>query len=569
VSAGAAKILGNEKGVALVISLLILVVLTGMGVAVLMMAEMDGAVSGSYRVQRTGEAATDGALEMAMAMIFNNHAQMSLPININAGWSGSGDVIYQDGDMDVTVSAAYKLEDTINYNDGESYADEIVRYGRDYNYGNAMRNTGRQPVYTVTMADNVTGGRAQADVIAALGYQTPSALFVKGQVNIRRDNWVTEETIEITSDGSRPALATAVDAGQVFIQRAVATAQQGPVELWNYTDQDGNLWLYRINWCPDANPVNPTYVNPDCNADPYPRTCWWAGWLDYCPQFNGQTPLASGDNLLPDDYNYLHPDVYDEVSAAGEVALGNHAKAREMQFILLGAGNRDEPQATLDADPGLFNFDRSSPAVVQYSYSMPGDGTLQAMIGADFTDFRDLADTVIVGDETVPFFVGAGAPVAWDHGKNLTGMSFGTAATPQIVFFESNMNDDGTYIGGTNELALVTDAGTKVQGFGILVVNGDLIIQGSIDWKGLMLVRGDLSFWPWAGGDIADRSDATLSTTWKGWIMVGGNLDLKTFYGGSIFLGYEEGEAAAIEAIIEGAIPNRVLSWRKLYPIPD
>jgi hypothetical protein len=569
VRGGIGKTLGNQRGVALVVSLLVLVVLTGLGVAALMMAEMDTAISGSYRVQRTGEAAADAALELAMAMIFTRHPQMSLPISIDPTWTGSGDVTYQDGDLDVTVSTLYKAEDNINYNDGETYPDEIVRYGRDYNYGSSHRTTGRQPVYTVTITDNVSGGQAQADVIASVGYQSPAALFVKGQVEIRKDNWATEETIEIVSDGSRPALATAVDSTQVFIQRATATAQQGPVELRNYNDQDGNLYLHRINWCPDADPVNPNWVNPDCNADPYPRNCWWAAWLAFCGQFNGTTPLATGDDLLPDNYNYLHPDVYDDGSVAIEVAGGGYAKARDMEFILLGIGDRDALSNELDADPTLFNFDQASASVIQYVYPMPGDGTIEAMVGTDFTDFRALADTVVVGNENVPFFTGAGAPISWDHGKNLTGMSFGTQGAPQVVFFESNMNDDGTYIGGKNALALVTSAGTRVQGYGVLVVNGDVIIQGNIDWKGLMLIRGNLLFWPWAGGDIADRSDGSLSTTWRGWIMIGGNLELKTFYGGSVYLGYEEGEAAAIEDIIETAIPNRVLSWRKLYPIPD
>ncbi|MFC1656951.1 hypothetical protein ACFL2P_00050 [Candidatus Moduliflexota bacterium] len=569
---GIGKRLGNEKGVALVLSLLFLVVLTGFGTAVLMMAEMDTAVSGGYRVQRTGEAATDAALELAMAMIFTYQPQMSLPLNIDPSWAGSGNILFQDGDLDVTLSAVYKAEDNINYNDSETYPDEIVRYGRDYNYGSSFRSTGRQPVYTVTLTDNITGAGAQADVVASLGYQSPAALFVKGQVEIKKDNWATEETIEITSDGGRPAIATAVDASQVFIQRAVAVpASPGgaPAELMLTTDQNGDGILYRINWCPDADPVNPTYVNPDCNADPYPRNCWWAAWVDWCGQFNGNTPNPFGDDLLPDNYNYLHPDVYDDGSVAVEVAGGNYAKAREMEFILVGVGERDSPAAALNADPGLFNFDKTSPSVIQYSYAMPGDGTIQAMVGADFTDLRDVADTVIVGNENVPFFTGAGTPISWDHGKNLTGMSFGTAAAPQIVFVESNMNDDGTYIGGKNRLALVTNAGSRVQGHGILVVNGDVIIQGSIDWTGLMIVRGDLFFWPWSGGDIPDRSDASLSTTWKGWVMVGGNLELKTYYGGSIYLGYNADEAAAIEDLILSTVPNRVLSWRKLYPIPD
>jgi hypothetical protein len=565
-------ILGNQRGIALVVSLLLLVVLTGIGTAVLVMARMDAAVSGSYRVQRTGEAAADAALELSMAMIFKRHPLLSLPVSLDPAWTGTGDVLYQDGDLDVTLAAAYKEENNINYNNTETYADEFVRYGRDYNYGSSFRNTGRQPVYTVTVRDNVTQASAQADVIATVGYTSPSALFVKGQIDVRKDNWANEETIEIISDGSRPAIATTSDASQVFIQRALtvpASPGGAPVEMMLTTDQAGGDILYRINWCPDPDPTSPTWVNPNCAADPYPRNCWWAAWVAWCGQFNGNTPNPFGDDLLPNDYNYLHPDVFDDAAILAEIGGGNYAKAREMEFILTGVGDRDVAAASLNADPTLFVFDQSNPAVIQYNYAMPGDGTLEYMVGADFSDFRDLADIVLVGNENVPFFTGAGAPVTWDHGKNVTGMSFGTQAAPQVVFVESNMNDDGTYIGGMNRLALVTTAGARVQGHGILVVNGDLIIQGTIDWTGLMIVRGDLYFWPWAGGGVPDRSDASLSTTWKGWIMVGGNLQLKTMYGGSIYLGYDQGEAEAIEDIIEGAIPNRVLSWRRLYPIPD
>jgi len=143
-------------------------------------------------------------------------------------------------------------------------------------------------------------------------------------------------------------------------------------------------------------------------------------------------------------------------------------------------------------------------------------------------------------------------------------MSFGTQGAPQVVFFESNMNDDGTYIGGQRELTLVTTGGA-VQGYGILIINGDANIQGSIDWTGLMIVRGNLVFRPWQGGTAAARSDATLKSDWSGWIMIGANMELWTWYGGTIILGYTTTDAANIKGIIAASIPHKILSWRKVY----
>jgi hypothetical protein len=513
--------LRGQEGVALIISLVILVLITGLGIGAIMYARMDASVSGYYRAQREAEVAADSALELAMAMIFSDDPLLQLPINIDGSWTGSGDIVYQDTNLDVTLSVAYKPENTINYNATETFADEVVRYGQDYNYAGALKALGKQPVYTVTLIDNKTGLKAEADIISQLGFRTPAAIFVRGGANstidMMKNPYATEEKIEVTSGEGAPALATVLDATDVFIQHALTT--------YVHSTSGNNM---------------------------------------YQDQRNNPADEDDGHTFFIDAANYLYPDVATDGEIAAAIAAGDFNDARDWQHCLLGVGDPTEDldgYATLaEAQEEAFNFDQNDPDVVEYGYTMPGGGTLEELVGADFPDFRDLADQVLSGDETVTLADGSSV----DQGKNLSGMTFGTGGNPQIVFFESNMNDDGSYIGGQRELTLVT-AGGAVQGFGILVVNGDVNIQGSINWTGLMLIRGDLIFRPWQGGTAGTRSDDTLRSEWNGFIMIGGDMELWTWYGGTIILGYTTQDVATIKGIISSAIPHKVLNWRRLY----
>jgi hypothetical protein len=513
----------GERGMALVITMLILTLITAMGLSAMMMANMDATVTGYHRSQRTGEIAVDGALELTMAMLFGDEPSLNLPIGIDDTWPGTGDIVYRDGDLDVTLNINYKLEDSINYNVIEGYPDEVVRYGQDYNYAGAQKLIGKQPVYTVSLVDNRTGTRAEADLISQLGFKTPAAIFPMGdtQILMRKNPWGTEEMIEITSGAGTPALATTLGPGSVLIQHAVSTSCTGTI----VTDQPAGESWERCNYTDNAGATH-----------------------DYARHQTAGT--------------YLYEQLFTDAQITAATVPGNFNAAREMQFCLLGVGDRTADlngAADINAAKLIFNFDQTDPAVVLYNYDMQGT-TLEEMIGASFADFRGLADPVLSGDESV-YDVAAGANVP---GKNLSGMTFGTVAAPQIVFFEGNMDDDGNYTGDPT-LTLVTTAGTQVQGYGILVINGDANIQGSINWTGLMLVRGDMVFKPYQGGSNNDRSDFTLATRWKGWIMIGKDLDLWTYWGGTIILGYTSAESTAIKGIISAAIPHKVLNWRKMY----
>jgi len=180
---------------------------------------------------------------------------------------------------------------------------------------------------------------------------------------------------------------------------------------------------------------------------------------------------------------------------------------------------------------------------------------LETMFGQSFADLKSLADQEFTCTSTVNLPTGGSS----NYGCNLSGVNLGTSAAPQVVYF------NGT--GNNNRVALVTNAGTQVSGFGILVIDGDAgaDIVGSINWRGLMIIKGNLQFRPWQGGSNAARSGPELATQWNGFIIIGGNLDLWTYWGGSIILGYGSSEVAAIKGVISSTVPHKVLSWRRAY----
>ena len=130
--------------------------------------------------------------------------------------------------------------------------------------------------------------------------------------------------------------------------------------------------------------------------------------------------------------------------------------------------------------------------IVCYNFQMPTAQApltqLETMFGQSFADLKSLADQVLTCNQTVNLPTGGTS----NYGCNLSGVSMGTSASPQVVYI------NGT--GNTNPVALVTNAGTQVSGFGILIIDGDADIVGSINWRGLMLIRGNLQFRPWQGG---------------------------------------------------------------------
>jgi hypothetical protein len=555
----------DEGGFAMIAALLIMVLITGLAGAALLLAQMDVAVAGNYRAQRVAEVAADGGVELLKAMIFGNNASLHLPMSVPTDGTAATwhtDVTYADADLSIAMSIKYKQEDTINFNTSETYADEVVRYGQDYNYQQA-RAIGKQAVYSVTASDARTGTKVEGDLISTIGFKTPGALYVGGTAHAQSYMWSTEEKVEVTAGAGTPALATSSTAANITLETVRESTCTGLMPAAGAT----TAYYNAANSSGGGNNIEYA-ISP-----PYPA------------------PAVPA----PTSTNYLHQRVYCPSEVLARKNAGDYNAAREMVHLLFGTGDRNADlnaaytgagggvagataanalfkfyNTSVDSGSATYDFpvaftNPAAPAlpacsgVVCYGYPLPTPGTttgcpagltgFECMVGTSFADLKVLADQVITCTATVSGPTGS-AP----NGCNLSGVTLGTATDPQVVFFNA-----------PSTITLVTNAGTQVSGYGVLVVDGNVDVVGSINWTGLMLVRGNLTFKPWQGGSNAARSGPDLSTTWKGFIMIGGNLDLWTYYGGSIILGYNSADLDTVRSIISSSVPHKVLSWRRAY----
>jgi hypothetical protein len=501
--------------------------------------------------------------------------------------------------------------------------DHVVRYGRDYNFQGAQKLIGRQPVYTATFVDNKTGVKGEADLISTIGFTTPSALFCGGKVHMQKYQWATEESIEVTAGAGTPAVATAAHTNASITIETVresttftgtttvaAAAAAGATSL-TVASTTGFTAPYQLMY--GINKYLITCAGRDathftgCTGLPAPAVV--GTFVNVTSKSTNPSYVAvnpSSTNEYAVNSSYLHQRVYRPAEVQASKVAGLYDQARDSVHVLLGVGDRlagldsaftaagggsagaaaanarfrfynpsaDSASSVYDV-PVAFNNSVSPhqcSGIVCYDYAMPAGATpqaqLEAMFGQSFADLRSLADHPAFScTSTVSLPTGGSS----NYGCNLTTIFnedhtadgilanevFGTPTKPRVTYF------NGT--GNTNPVSLVTDAGTQVSGFGILIIDGDADIVGSINWRGLMLIRGDLQFRPWQGGTQALRSGPALATRWNGFLIIGGDLDLWTYWGGSIILGYSSADVAAIKGIISSTVPHKVLSWRRSY----
>ena len=196
-----------------------------------------------------------------MNYIFNGYSDSKggrVPVGINTAWKGWSSIPYKDADLDIKFNVNYKkttgLGDT-NYKDGAPVGD-IVKYGQDYKYANAIPLTGSQPVYTVTVTDNKTKMQVGADLITTMQFKTVGALFVRGTVSIHKDGLANDENIWFQSgDANMPALVTTKPKGpNVWIQHVASKALATNTDCTNSSPNYNNI--------PPANPSGAAF---ECN----------------------------------------------------------------------------------------------------------------------------------------------------------------------------------------------------------------------------------------------------------------------------------------------------------------
>ncbi len=121
--------------------------------------------------------------------------------------------------------------------------------------------------------------------------------------------------------------------------------------------------------------------------------------------------------------------------------------------------------------------------------------------------------------------------------NNSSSCTFGTTEAPQITYFTSG---DGVTVHSNG----------NISGAGILIVEGGLRIQGTVDWRGLILVRGPTEI------DYDMDTDITGSATLYGALWT---TDLSFEVGGSAIVQYSsQGLALANQSGGGGALPAPV-----------
>lgn len=604
----------NERGTALVITLLLLLLVTGLGIASVMMGITDLADSGSFYKQKQAELTTDGGVELAEAMIFANSTSFApgvattgfLPVAILSNWSTFHRPIkYTDNDIDVQYTVKYKRQDNVNYYTGTSpHADDWVRYGKDYQYASALKSVGSQAVYTVTVTDNKTGAQSTADMVSSPGFIKAGAVFVKGNVYAMKEGLGTDERIELVSNTPSMPAITVCSGSIVYIQnvqskttntyKECANGMAGypttrangvaPNRSCTFNTQNMPAGMSVTDYCYAASQVVGTdgldYVciqNNTATSSNRPGSTatgggssaptYWALVTDptlkngYVSPITGRAMYRSvtwqsGTNYIgyPDAassaYGYLAADAYMNTEIAAEP---NPAIQHDMYFILTQSG--------LDDNPNDSN-------VINKNYTIPNGGNITNMIGCSFSDYSAVADYVLpsttypaLNNQTVP--TSTGGTTTANNVIDMSNATFGSMSAGKVVYIKSNMNASGAYT-GASKIILTTAPSTRMYGTGILVINGDAEIIGSINWTGVMIVRGNLTFWPWQGGDWCMQSGPDLSSKWDGLIAVGGDLNLFTLAGGSIFLG-QYTALPTIDGMLSGLLPHKVLGWQRIY----
>ena len=601
--------INNDRGTALVITLLLLLLVTALGIAAVMMGITDLAVSGNYYKQKQAELTTDGGVELAEAMIFANSTSFLpgtpktgfLPVAILSNWSTFHRPIkYTDNDLNVQYTIKYKstvgddgLPDNVNYYTGTSpHGDHWVRYGKDYQYASAPKAVRTQAVYTVTVTDNKTGAQSTADLVTAPGFVQAGAVFVMGNVYAMKFGLATDERIEpVSTTPSLPAI-TVCSGSNVYIQNIQSKTTYNDSPCSGTPSRGNDNRQYTMNAPPAASGFSETtdygyaasqvigtdlkdYVcikshtasstNQPITGGSY-TTYWTAvtdstrknGYLStitnramyMSPTWRFGASYIGLSGSASTDYGYMAADVY---TAADIAAEPNPAIQHDMYFILTQSGT--------DFNPAHTN-------VINTSYTIPTSRDITNMIGCSFSNYSAVADVVIPNatltvqnNVTVPTDTG-GTTTANNVFDGST-KTFGNMAQPQTVYFKSNMNAAGAYT-GASPIILSTSANTQMNGTGILVINGDAEIIGSINWTGVMIVRGNLTFRPWQGGNWCTQSGPTLSSKWDGLIVVGGDLNMMTLAGGSIFLG-QYTDLGTISTLLKKGIPQKILGWQRTY----
>jgi len=231
----------------------------------------------------------------------------------------------------------------------------------------------------------------------------------------------------------------------------------------------------------------------------------------YLANDNPTDATFQGNNFLVDGNDHNLDGTPGTEPAVPGIATRNDTNTQETIDALGGA--------QLDNVEGL-GFQAGPPPVpaIQTAPSGASVAQLNALIDSLLAEPHNTFNTTQINNSNTPTFAGA----------------LGTAASPQISHFTAN------------ELQIRGNG--SIEGYGIMIIEGDLTIQGTLDFYGLILVRGE----------TAINEDSELGVT--GNATVYGSLwtaNLNLVVGGSALVNYSsEALAFANQVIPNGGFPT-------------
>ena len=165
---------------------------------------------------------------------------------------------------------------------------------------------------------------------------------------------------------------------------------------------------------------------------------------------------------------------------------------------------------------------------------------------ADGAVFTDMSSSLKIGLSQLRSM----ATISYTGGSTESAVQWGDFAgetNPQIVFVDNACKYSGT---GCHP-GKFSVTGTS-QGFGILIVTGDLHIAGTFDFKGLVYVLGNLD----AEGTGGPGSEVKI----LGSVVVGGTADYNSVTGNSSI----QLDRDVLMKVAKGSFTSKIISWREI-----
>jgi Tfp pilus assembly protein PilX len=247
------------------------------------------------------------------------------------------------------------------------------------------------------------------------------------------------------------------------------------------------------------------------------------GWV-----MTGNTIAASAKVIIEVSRNTINLDVPGALySATCITGNGN---------VTIAGGTKPAYVTPCNSDPGGDGMDLSGAAanITGGSPVAGGAGPFPNLTGATTaaTNFlgMSLDELKVMATTSNTYYEKVGA--TWSPtAPNPPWGDYANMKNPKIVYIDTK--------GGTYTMSGNTD------NFGILIVKGDLVTSGTIKWKGLIYVTGNLS-----SGAGTVKVD--------GGVMVGGS---STTISGTIDINYDK---TALDSVARQAFKTKILNWRRI-----